>query len=46
MLQIKTDFNAWVANWKRLAADIAADPLLVKWVMFDLLNEPDSQGIK
>eukprot|EP00884_Botryococcus_braunii_P014866 jgi/Botrbrau1/23380/Bobra.0051s0031.1 len=43
---IKTDYNTWISNWVRLAGDIKADPLLSKWVMFDLLNEPDAQDIR
>jgi hypothetical protein len=33
-------------NWKMLATDFAADPLLSKWTMYDLLNEPDAENIK
>ena len=39
------DPAAWTKAWGSLAADVAADPVLKNWVMFDLLNEPDSRGI-
>lgn len=32
--------------WKSLAADAVSDPVLKNRVMFDILNEPDSRGIK
>ena len=32
--------------WRSLAADVAADPVTRNRVMFDILNEPDSRGIK
>ena len=35
-----------MASWKALAADIGRDPLLRNRVMLDILNEPDSRGIK
>jgi aryl-phospho-beta-D-glucosidase BglC (GH1 family) len=38
--------DKWVASWKALAADIGRDPVLRGKVMLDILNEPDSRGIK
>mmetsp|Transcript_13633 Transcript_13633/g.41196 ORF Transcript_13633/g.41196 Transcript_13633/m.41196 type:complete len:948 (-) Transcript_13633:1152-3995(-) len=35
----------WLAYWKRIMEAIAADPVSVKFVMYDILNEPDSRGI-
>jgi hypothetical protein len=35
-----------VQSWKALAADIAADPVMRNRVMLDIINEPDSRGIK
>jgi len=35
-----------VSSWKALASDIGRDPLLRNRVMLDILNEPDSRGIK
>ena len=36
---------AWVAGWKSLAMDVAADPVLRNRVLFDIANEPASRGI-
>lgn len=33
----------WLAYWKRIMEAIAADPVSVKFVMYDILNEPDSR---
>lgn len=44
--QIVSDPALWVSYWKRLATDFAADPLLSKRAMYDILNEPDSRSIK
>ena len=38
--------DKWVASWQALARDIGRDPLLRNRVMLDVLNEPDSRGLK
>ncbi len=45
MFQLKNNYNGWINYWKRLATDFAADPLLSKWVLYDLINEPDMRTI-
>ncbi len=35
----------WLLYWKRIMTAIAADPISKKFVMYDILNEPDSKGI-
>ena len=32
-------------GWKRLMSNIALDPVSKAFVMYDILNEPDSQGL-
>lgn len=44
--QILDDTPKWVQSWKELARDIAADPVMRNRVMLDIINEPDSRGIK
>ena len=44
--QILDDTAKWVQSWKDLARDIAADPVMRNRVMLDIINEPDSRGIK
>jgi hypothetical protein len=39
------DEGVWVAEWKALAADLAADSLLKGTVLLDLANEPDMRGL-
>ena len=43
--QVTENATAWVANWARLAKDVADDPVLRPVVLFDILNEPDSKGL-
>lgn len=38
--------DGWVGYWKQLATSIAADPVASNYVMFDILNEPDSKGLR
>jgi hypothetical protein len=44
--QIIDNPQKWVDSWAKLAGDIAKDDLLSKYVFLDLLNEPDSRGIR
>jgi len=35
----------WLQYWARIMTAINADPISRKFVMYDIMNEPDSQGI-
>lgn len=35
----------WLQYWARIMTAIDADPISKKFVMYDILNEPDSRGI-
>lgn len=37
--------TTWMTGWARIMTAINADPISKKFVMYDILNEPDSQGI-
>lgn len=39
------DPDGWVQYWRRLAQSIKNDAVSAPWVMFDILNEPDSQDL-
>lgn len=35
----------WMTGWARVMTAINADPVSKKFMMYDILNEPDSRGI-
>jgi hypothetical protein len=40
------DPQLWVNSWAQLLRDIVADQISAQRVMVDILNEPDSRGLK